>query len=167
MIADLQGEIWVPIFRRYAISNMGRVKSFVGIKPRILRPADNGSGYFYVVICIGGKKINWLIHRLVALIFVKNINPLRVTVNHHKGTFDNRYSSLSWMTQKENSIHGVENGLLKSGSKHHNSVLDETQVQTIKSLANEIKVKHLALYFNVSLGNIYGIINGKRWRHMK
>lgn len=163
---DLDGEIWVPVFRDYEISNMGRVASSKGRNKRIIKSYPNNRGYHLIHPRINGRRVACTVHRLVALIFLKNINPLKVTVNHHFGKDDNRATSLSWMTYSENSQHGADNDLLHRGSKHYKTSLDETQVRTIKSLRGDIKTKYISEYFNVSSSNIGCIFRGQSWGHV-
>ena len=163
MIESLDGEIWVPIFRKYEISNMGRVKSLKREVEIIMNTYRNNRDYHLVHFRINGKRRAYTVHRLVALIFLKNIDPKKVTVNHNFGKDDNCATSLSWMTHSENSIHGVEHGLIKSGSKHHLAKLDESQVRTIKSLRGVFTEAKIAGYFKVSRGLINNINIGKSW----
>jgi hypothetical protein len=166
MIKDLDGEVWVPIFRDYEISNMGRVLSNKRDVPIILKTYPNNRGYHIIHFRICGKRRALTVHRLVADIFLKNIDISKVTVNHERGKDDNRAESLSWMTYSENSRHGVENGMLKRGSSHYKTKLDEIQVKTIKSLNGQIKRKHIANYFKISLNNVGTIMTGKSWGHI-
>lgn len=163
---DLEGEIWVPIFRFYEISNMGRVRSLKREVHIIMRQYLNNRDYHLVHFRIDGRRIARTVHRLVADIFLKNIDPLKVTVNHERGKEDNRADSLSWMTYSENSRHGVEHGMLKRGSAHHKTTLDETQVRTIKSLNGQLSRKDIANYFKVSTSNIGDIMRGVSWGHV-
>jgi DNA-binding transcriptional regulator YiaG len=160
---SLDGEIWTPIFRDYEISNMGRVVSNKGRWPRILKTYKTWRGYHIIHPRISGKRIAYTIHRLVALVFIKNTNPERIEVNHKFGKDDNRAESLSWVTPIENNKHAVENSLFTRGQNHHKTTLDETQVKTIRSLAKEIKRKHIAKYFNISVGSVNSIVTRKSW----
>lgn len=164
-ITDLDGEVWVSIFRQYSISNMGRVMSLKREQPIIMKTYPNNRGYHLVHFRIDGKRRALTVHKLVAQIFVKNLDPKRITVNHHFGKDDNRASSLSWMTYSENSTHGAENGLIARGSQSVLSKLDEAQARTIRSLKGEISQYKLANYFKVSRGTIDNIQSGKSWRH--
>lgn len=163
---NLEGEIWVPILRDYEISNMGRVVSNKGTWPRIMRTYLNNRGYHIIHLRINNKRIAYTIHRLVAMIFLKNINPLNTTVNHDVSKNDNRAQSLSWMTQSDNSIHGVLYGLLPKGSDSHLAILDELQVRTIKSLGNSLTQQKIASYFGVNHGTIGSILRGLTWKHV-
>jgi len=165
-IEPIEGEIWVPIFRNYAISNMGRVKSYVWGYDVLLKTYKNNRGYHCVDFMINGKKKKFTVHRLVALVFVKNIDDKKVTVNHHFGKDDNRAESLSWMTYSENTIHGVENGLIHRGISHYAAQLDEMQVKTIKSMKRELSYQKIANYFNVKHCVVAGIMKGNSWKHV-
>lgn len=162
---SLDGEVWVPIFRDYEISNMGRVVSNKGTFPRIMRTYPNNRDYHLIHIRINNKRRAYTVHRLVAQIFLKNTDPVKVTVNHNFGKDDNRASSLSWMTYSENTRHAVDSDRIKSGDKSHMSILDEAQVRTIKACP-ELKERELAKYFNVSRGCISSIRRGKSWKHL-
>lgn len=56
-LEDLPGELWklIPDCDKYQISNYGRVKSFKGKVPRILKPALSCYGYLYVNLSKGKK----------------------------------------------------------------------------------------------------------------
>jgi len=167
MIENLEGEIWVPIFRYYSISNMGRVMSNKREVPIIMRTYLQNRNYHLVHFRIDGNRRCYTVHRLVAMIFLKNTDPLKVTVNHENGKDDNRAQSLSWMTYSENSRHGAENDFLHRGSKHWKTTLDEIQVKTIKSLVGELTRKQIANYFKISTASLGSIISGKSWGHVK
>lgn len=162
----IEGEIWVPIFREYVISNMGRVRSLKRNVHILMKQYLINSGYYTVHFRVGGRRIARTIHRLVADIFLKNIDPKKITVNHEFGKQDNRASSISWMTQVENSIHAVNNGLLPKGTQSYLAKLDETQVKTIKSIGKSLTQQQLANYFNVSRGGICNILICKTWKHL-
>lgn len=165
-MSDLELEVWVPIFRHYEISNMGRVRSLKRNVHIIMKQYLINSGYYIVHFRVGNRRIARTVHRLVADIFLKNIDPKKTTVNHEFGKSDNRASSLSWMTQVENSLHALSNGLLPRGTQSYLAKLDETQVKTIKSIGSSLTQLQLARYFKVSRSNIGSILSGKVWKHL-
>lgn len=161
-MSQINNEIWIPVYRNYEVSNLGRVKctriGFAGI----MKPFLNNRGYHCLGFRIGGRRIKMTVHKLVGLIFVKNTDPLKVTVNHNKGNKDiNMASELSWMTYSENTRHAVKSGLIKSGSSSHSAKLDSGQVDTIRSLKGEISKIDLAKYFDVSRRTISDIMAGR------
>lgn len=163
---DIEGEVWVSIFREYEISNMGRVRSLKRAVPIVMKQYPNNRGYLLVHFRIAGGRIARTVHRLVADIFLKNTDPKKTTVNHDLDKSDNRASSLSWMTQSDNSTHGVINGLLPRGEDSYLAKLDETQVRTIKSIGSYLTQKEMADYFRVSRSVIQCILQGKTWKHV-
>jgi len=104
-------EIWKDIEGHdgdYQISNLGRVKSF--LRTNFIKPVITHRGYYSV--CIrkrNGKKINYVIHRLVALAFIPNPEN-KPEVNHKDSNkLNNHYSNLEWMTKRENINHFYNN----------------------------------------------------------
>lgn len=104
-IEDLPEEIWKPIDEqgKYYVSSLGRVKSYQGVKARILKPYKNQKGYFRVDICLDNRK-TILVHQLVAKAFVENDNPeTKDTIDHINGDKENnRAENLRWLSRADN-----------------------------------------------------------------
>ena len=107
-------EIWTDIVldeyrNKYQISNYGRVKlKSNGI---IKKQHINGNGYFVVSLSNGSGKKKVLVHRLVAIHFIKNPNNYPI-INHKNGIkTDNYVENLEWCTNKMNVEHAWKNGL--------------------------------------------------------
>ena len=109
-------EFWKPIpfyDGLYVVSNTGKVKSLnwnhTG-KPKELKSYDNG-GYRRVCISKNGTVKRFLVHRLVAELFLDNPNNYPV-VNHKDGNkTNNNVSNLEWISIKDNVNHAIETGL--------------------------------------------------------
>ena len=83
---------------RYQISNLGRVRSYVHSKWKMMRTTKNGAGYLIVGLTYHGKTKLFLVHRLVAESFVPNPNNYPI-VNHKDENKSNPiYSNLEWCT---------------------------------------------------------------------
>ena len=96
-------KIWKPIIgyeNLYKINNYGEVLSLRSNK--ILKPNNNGIGYFIIQLCKNGKRKNYLIHRLVAEHFLDNPNNLP-EVNHKDEDISNNFvDNLEWCKHKYN-----------------------------------------------------------------
>lgn len=106
----------------YQISNLGRVKSlkrknkYKHNEEIIMKELFDGN-YLFIRLSKNSKKKNFLIHRLVAEAFIKEIKG-KEYVNHKNGIkTDNRVENLEWVTASENTIHAIKNGLKRLPNK--------------------------------------------------
>lgn len=114
----MNNEIWKPIEGtdgKYEVSNAGRVRSlnYLGHGKTKEIKTWNNRGYRRVNLHIGGKKKNFLLHRIIAETFIPNPEN-KSEVNHKDGNkCNNDVSNLEWTTRDENRIHADESGLRK------------------------------------------------------
>ena len=105
-------EEWKRIngFDDYAISNMGRIKSYRRRTPKIMKPMPEEKGYLRVLLTDNmGQRQMKSVHRLVAEAFVPNPDN-KPQVNHiNQIKSDNRAENLNWMTNKENNNYSDKN----------------------------------------------------------
>jgi len=128
----MQTEIWKPISGYngyYEVSNLGRVRSitreiertnpiistkktFYTYKGKLIPFWITPKGYCRCTLNIDGIKKNHLVHQLVAKSFIENIENKK-QVNHINCIkTDNKLENLEWVTNYENHLHAVKNGLL-------------------------------------------------------
>jgi hypothetical protein len=112
-------EIWKDIKDYeglYQVSNLGRVKSLLFGKEKILRPIEHTVGYLEVSLFKDGKVKRFYIHRLVATAFLPNpdnkpvINHKdEVKTNNFVGTPENDYKdgNLEWCDKEYNNNYGT------------------------------------------------------------
>jgi hypothetical protein len=163
-----KGEVWKTIqgWEQYEISSFGRVKSFKGRKDRILKSWSFSDGYSQVTLCNRGFNTGKSIHRLVAEAFIPNPEN-KPQVNHINGIkTDNRVENLEWVTPEENMIHAYLAGLIKEGSKHYNSKLNDEQVSKMRNLyrTGNYSQRDLAKKFGTTQANVSNVISGKTWK---
>lgn len=80
-------------------------------KGKQLKPGIDKYGYERVVLTKDGIRKTYLVHKLVALAFIPNVEN-KTTINHIDGNKrNNNVSNLEWATEKENQIHKWKNGL--------------------------------------------------------
>lgn len=92
----------------YEVSDQGRVKSLdynhTGLY-KILKPKNNGCGYFQVGLYKDGHAKQLFVHRLVAEAFIPNPNNLD-TINHKDEVkTNNAASNLEWLSRADNIIY--------------------------------------------------------------
>jgi len=120
---------------------------------KILNPIKHHSGYLFVNI----NKKKYVIHRLVAILFIDN--PLnKKEVNHKNGIkSDNNISNLEWVTASENSKHAYYLKLRKS--------IDEHKKKIVLNIDNGIyyeSAKEAALSIGLSHSYVRSMLNGYR-----
>ncbi len=159
----------------YKISNLGRVKriesdhrTFIG---KILKLNMDTCGYLYVTFCKNGCRKNFLVHRLVAEIFLGSC-PKDKEVNHIDGNKQNPHvDNLEYVTRSENIKHAYKLGLRRGmkGEKSPVSKLKEKDVKKIRKLykTGNYLQKEIAKMFNVTTMNISKIVCRESWNHIK
>ncbi len=138
-------------------------------KHRILKPAKDKYGYYYVVFSINGVRKKHMIHRLVAEKYIPNPDN-KPEINHKNGIkTDNRVENLEWCTSYENKCHGYLTGLYDNkGESHGRHKLSNTEVHEIRSkyIPKIYGLQKLANEYNVSVSVIHRIISQKGWKHL-
>ena len=149
----------------YQVSNLGNVKSLgngnnTNAKERMLKAGKRKDGYLQLTLYKNGKKKQFLIHRLVAYMFIDGYFN-GAEVNHiDENKENNSIENLEWMTPKQNCNHGTRN---KRMTKTRNKKvigysLTETKVIILQST-------HQAEKFGFNQGAICECCNGKRKSH--
>lgn len=106
-------EIWKDIDGYdglYQISNLGRVQSFRGNTPRIMKAFNNGknqSGYLSINLSYKGQRTPYLIHRLVAKAFIPNPDNLPQVNHKDENRLNNNADNLEWCGSAYNNSYGT------------------------------------------------------------
>ena len=199
----LQQEIWKDIpnyVGLYQASNLGNIRSLDKfsltnnrfnkmkrkVKGRILKPHLNKrTGYLQVILSNDKNKKIWLVHRLIALTFIPNLEN-KEQVNHIDGNkHNNNVENLEWVTCSENMKHAFKTNLnhsnfkVQSGINHHfygkhhsNEAKEKSRINHCKKIIqydknyNLIKIwksiQEVEKNLNINNGNISECCRGKR-----
>lgn len=173
----------------YDIKDSVKIKSVLGFKKffwvsedgilvsrrtkKILSQTLSETGYWTHATKIGGRNgraICFKIHRLVAEVFVPNLNN-KPFVNHINGIkTDNRYTNLEWCTAQENTIHAHSIGLIKhvEGENVGSSKLTNNDAIIIRDLYNtgNKSLEDLAVLYNVVKLTIKNCVDKVTFKHI-
>ena len=99
-------------FNDYEVDRSGNLYSLKSGRRKKLRGSLDGKGYLqYELTGNDGSKAFPKAHRLVALAYIPNIEN-KPQVNHKDGDkLNNKVDNLEWVTNRENRVHAIENGL--------------------------------------------------------
>jgi hypothetical protein len=105
---SVEEEVWKVVqgFPNYRISSLGKVKNTT--TGRVLRPARDTQGYVMICLSRDGVAKRYLVHRLLALYFIPNVNNLPFVDHANQQKADNRLSNLRWCTRGENVRNGKQ-----------------------------------------------------------
>lgn len=125
---DRRKNEWVDYRGLYQVSNYGRVLSYDKeviqkaksgsiskhiYKGKLLKGYLNEDGYYKISLCKEHKCKTFLIHRIVAFIFVPNPNNL-TDINHKdECKTNNNCTNLEWCNAKYNNNYGTRNNRIK------------------------------------------------------
>lgn len=174
-------EIWktVPEYEGlYEVSNYGRVRSLDRIdsigrkrKGRILKAADNGDGYYVVNLSKNNKQHMYLVHRLVAEVFIPNPNNLPCINHKDENTMNNFPGNLEWCDKRYNNNYGTKN--IRAAEKLGRPILQLTPDGVVVMRWNS--AKECQRKTGMSQGYISGYLRGEynnlpygfRWEYDK
>ena len=108
----------IPGFDDYYVNRNGDVLSKKGLKDRILKPADNNTGYNIVNLCKNKKQKTYLVHRLVALTFIPNPNNYEMIDHIDRNKKNNYLDNLRWCSRQMNEVNKSKHKNNTSGFKH-------------------------------------------------
>ena len=104
-------------FPHYLIYEDGRVLSKK--RNKFLKHGKKNKGYLYVVLCDKGKRITNLIHRLVAIHYIPNLENKKEVDHIDRNKTNNNIENLRWVSPQEN----CENrGMPKTNTSGHTNI---------------------------------------------
>jgi hypothetical protein len=151
-------------YPHYSVTEDGRVWS--ELKQIFLKEVSNGNGYKKVTLCDKITKKPYLIHRIVALTYLDNIDN-KPCVNHKNGIkSDNRVENLEWCTYSENNKHAFRTGLKWHSELQRSKISKNAEKYSCKIVLDTAtgvfynSVVEASKYYNINISSIYSILNG-------
>lgn len=152
----------------YEVSKDGYIYSVKYNKERKLKPNIGKDGYIRVKLYNKNVNKTYLLHRLIAQMFIPNPQNKK-EVNHIDGDkLNNNVLNLEWCTPSENVVHSYKMGLQSKkglyGEKNPISKLKSDDV--INIFRSEENHYLLGEKYNVSFATIYDIKMGRTWKQL-
>ena len=169
---ELQNQEWkyitqdmVPgVYDYYMIGSAGQIWNRREQRLMSLSPAANS----YLAANLSGEfgPKTTMVHRLVAMAFVPNPDPInRIVVNHIDGNkFNNDYRNLEWVTAKENIAHAIRTGLMDP-SKCAKYTEDERNMVRNLLAEHKYSCKEISEMTGVSKSVVSHIRYGESWKN--
>jgi len=124
----------------------------------------SNKGYARVGICVNNKRKMYYLHRLVAYLYVDNLQN-KPCVNHIDGDkLNNHYNNLEWVSHKENIEHRVSILHIGIGETHSQSKVPNKIVSYIKRCKDngiQPKYERIRDTYDVSIKYLKGIYRGE------
>ena len=174
-LRKLDDELWkeVPFADfKYEVSSYGRVRSYCqNIEGKILNPSQIG-GFKVVSLKSLNKSKHYLVHKLVAELFIEKENSEQTVVIHLDWVkANNHFENLQWYTKAESykRMHKkLQEDRKKKGKVVTYSKLKREEVALIKSMLERgVKQKLIAKMFCVSEMQITRIKRGENWKEIE
>ena len=144
MKKQISMEEWktIPNYEEYQVSTLGRVKRLAYYKnvcggskqyceEKILKPQKRKRGYQAVMLSKNSKVKSFLVHRLVAMVFIPNPDNLPQVNHKDENTSNNRVDNLEWCNQCYNSNYGTSK--YRISAKLKNGILSKPVEQYCKN----------------------------------
>ena len=165
-------EEWRPVVGYegwYDVSSKGNVRRIGrrgrGVPYKILTPKQGD--YPRVTLSKFGRKSTLLVHRLVAIAYLQQIDG-KPEVNHKDGEKWNSVpENLEWVTTSENAYHALRTGLRKCGEQMKNAKLTNQDAINIKKQVREGRsMLSLSKEYGLSFAAVQRLNTGKTWKHI-
>lgn len=149
-------------FDEYCVTAEGAIYSLKSKKFLNLQYNDNG--YVVVTLRVDGKTKTVRVHRLVALMYLKNTFFEGAHVNHKDGDKTNNcVENLEWVTREQNMRHAYDNDLVISKTKKISDDIIHTVCQALEQGARVVDVSKM---FSLDRELVDRIYRGSTFKHI-
>ena len=159
----------------YQVSSCGRVKSLRNnqgnYREKILKQKTDKRGYKHTCLWKNGKTKYYLVHRLVALTFIENLNNYPEVNHKDECKYNNYVENLEWCTVAYNNSYGTRLGKISKALTGENHPMygktganasRSRKVQCINTDRIFDTITEAANWSETHAGNIIAQIKGKQ-----
>lgn len=162
-IRDLITPDWKPYIYHgketaYLISNVGQVFNIKQNKK--VDVTEDSNGTYVTRLKIEGKWHTFPVHRLVATLFVDNLDNVTEVIHIKDINWLNWYKNLKWISREEMVINGIGN----IGKNVSNKYTEEDVNNVVTLFKKGNTIKEIAKKLNVSESFIIGVIYRGEWK---
>lgn len=153
----MEGFVEIPdTLGSYGINKDGQVIDLLSGNKR--KSVMHNTGYFYVLLSVGGSKKFRFVHRLLASTFIPN-PECKSCINHKNGIkTDNSIDNLEWVTVYENVRHSVAS--LGNGGSGKVKPIQKIDANGIKTVYKNIR--EAGRQSGISYNSIMKVLKGSR-----
>jgi hypothetical protein len=149
-------------FKDYCVTSDGAIYSLKS--KRFLNLQYNDNGYVVVTLRINYKTKTLRVHRLVAMMYLRDTYFDGAHVNHIDGDkSNNAVQNLEWVTREENMRHAYDNNLIISKPK---TLSDHDLHLICQSLESGSRVVDVARMFSLEREIVDRIYRGTLFKHI-
>ena len=145
----------IPSLKIFEVSNLARVrKNGKIIKKQLIK------NRYFVVLCIGSKKVIRTPARLAAETFLDNKDNMPDVIHINRNNLDDSLENLKWGVRQRK-------GNKNNGEDHGRAILTKRAVSEIRNKRQlGYSFSELANDYSVSIGCIQGVIT-RNWKNVK
>jgi len=142
-------------FKGYEVSNLGRIR-----KGKVFLKPFNNKGYFTIKLTIKGKRTTYLVHRLVAILFISKTKS-KGWVRHKDGNKNNnKAKNLEWIKNVNTNLVN-----LPREEDHWANKLSKSQIREIRKLRGKgVSLRGIANRYRVNHTTIWDIEKRNTWK---
>lgn len=150
----------------YSVTTDGRIYSEKS--KRYLNPIIGSSGYHEYKLFLNGKYKRYLVHRLVAHFFIRNLTGNEFVCHKNDVKSDNRLENLYIGDGKTNMLDAYRNGGREpnNGERNGRSKLSDNDIKWIRDNQDSYTRTAMSKILGVSPTMVSYIVNGKNWKHI-